>query len=103
MDRFRVVAAAALILAACLVKPPEVRALQPEQQWSPGDCLGPADPFCAAGGSSSGGGGAATCSASSICRSNGIETGSVSCTGTTCSRGTGWVKCNGTTTYCGAG
>jgi hypothetical protein len=88
-------------LAAAVGEPGELRALDPQQQEAPSDCLGPADPFCTSGGGSTSGGGGTTCTVTSKCFAGGIETGSVSCSGRTCSRGTGWVKCDGNTTYCG--
>lgn len=104
MSRSRFAAIAALLFALCLAKPQVVMALDPQNPEAPDDCLGPSDPFCTTSGGSSGGGGGATCTATSICRNaSGQETGSISCSGTTCSRGLGWVKCNGTTYYCGVG
>ena len=93
-----------LILVAALavgfLEPRQAGALDPQHQESPSDCLGPADPFCASSGTG-GSGGTSSCTATSKCYSGGMEVGSVSCTGKTCSRGTGWVKCDGNTTYCG--
>jgi hypothetical protein len=77
----------------------------PQHPEGPSDCLGPLDPdpMCSAGSGSSGGsGGGSSCTVTTICRNAaGQETGSVSCTGTTCSQGTTWVRCNGETTTCG--
>ena len=87
-------------VTAGFYSPSEARALDPQQQEVPSDCLGPADPFCASSGTGGSGGGS-TCTVTSRCYTAGIEVGSVSCTGTSCSRGQGWVKCNGNTTYCG--
>ena len=48
-----------------------------------------------------GDGGSNTCTVTSNCFNfAGTVMGSVSCTGTECTRGGGWVKCNGKTTKC---
>ena len=41
-----------------------------------------------------------SCSVTSNCFSFGQQTGSVSCTGKNCKRGTGWVECDGHRTNC---